>query len=255
LTPYQSQSYDSRRPGSCTKAMLRQPRKMQIRIKNSDDLDRLLDASAEEIVAAHGCHRLYCGLVDAYGEYKDEMNRTPAFWEFTIASLRDMRFLRLCRIYDQEPKRLNLHNLLDTIRQNPHLFDREEFRQRLKENQFVDSLASHPRTPDPRDIEKHLAYVSEENPTVKKLIVWRNNVLAHRGAKLSLAKGNLLEKGPISEKQVDELLDQALKIFNHYSGLFRASMWLPKRIGEEDYGLCLGMIRNGINARKESFRK
>jgi hypothetical protein len=227
---------------------------MKIEIKDSDDLNRLLDALADEIVNAHTCHRLYCNLVDAIPQFQDDMNQSPVFWHYTLSSLRDTRFLRLCRIYEQHSESLNLHNLLETIQENLHLFDTDEFKKRLKDNAFVESLASHPRRPDPNDLARDLAYVSEANPIVKKLIVWRNNIVAHRGAKLSLGRRDILDKHPISKSELEKLLDRSLKMFNYYSSLFRASTW-SRLIGEEDYMRCLKMIRKGIRATREEHRK
>ena len=43
--------------------------------------------------------------------------------------------------YDKDSRSLSLLSLLDTIAINVHYFDEAEFRERLKDNPFVDSLA------------------------------------------------------------------------------------------------------------------
>jgi hypothetical protein len=55
--------------------------------------------------------------------------------------------LRFCRIYDQEDSANHLHGLLLTIREDLVLFDEAHFRERLKHNPHVDSLASYGTIP------------------------------------------------------------------------------------------------------------
>src|SRR3989339_656581 len=143
---------------------------MEIKINSSSDLNALLDALADEIITAHVTHRLYCDLVDAIPKYQDEMNHSPAFWRLTLDSLRDARILRLCRIFDQGASSLNLGNLLETIRANASLFEKEEFKIRLKDNPHVESLADHPRAPNLTELEEDLAFARLGNVAVKKLI-------------------------------------------------------------------------------------
>lgn len=226
---------------------------MKINIRDAKELDLLLESLAFEIIQARILYRMYCGLIDDMQEYEDDMNHSPGFWHYTLTSLRETSFLGLCRIYDQHAEGLNLHNLLETIRDNPQMFATDEFKKRLKDNKFVESLAAESRTPQSKNIAEHLRYASEENPIVKKLIVWRNNIVAHRGAKLSLGRKDILNERQIPEEEINELLDQALKIFNHYSYLFKASTWSSKAIGEDDYKNCLQLLRAGILQKKQTF--
>lgn len=228
---------------------------MEIKINSSSDLNALLDALADEIITAHVTHRLYCDLVDAIPKYQDEMNHSPAFWTLTLDSLRDARILRLCRIFDQEASSLNLGNLLETIRANASLFEKDELKIGLKDNPHVESPADYPRCPNLTELEKDLAIARLGNVAVKKLILWRNNIVAHRGAKLSLGKTEILKDNPLSKEEMDDLLDKALNIFNKYSSLFRASTWSRNMIGQDDYKACLSLIRDGIIKCKAEMEK
>jgi len=219
---------------------------MKIPITDSDGMNRLLDALADEIVNAHICHRLFCNLVSAIPKYEKDIDRSPVFWNYTLSSLRDTRLLRLCRIYDQHSQSLNLFNLLQTIKANPHLFSEAEFRERRPDSPHVDSLAAYPRQPDEKQLHADLEYASAGNALVRKLMVWRNNIVAHRGAKVTLGRKDILDSNPINKAELEELLNRALKIFNHYSHLFRASTWSVQMIGEEDYQYCLEMLHKGI---------
>jgi hypothetical protein len=218
----------------------------RIKITSSVELSALLDALADEIISAHVTHRLYCDLVDAIPEYEKEMNQSQTFWRLTIESLRDARILRLCRIFDQEANSLNLGNLLETIRSNTKLFSADEFRRRLKDNPHVESLAKQHRSPDMTELKEDLTIASPSNEVVKKLILWRNNIVAHRGAKFTLGRKKILEDNPLSQEEIDDLLDKALSIINKYSSLFRASSWSRNMVGQDDYKECLSLIRDAV---------
>lgn len=223
---------------------------MKLPITDSEGMNRLLDALADEIVNAHVCHRLFCNLVGSIPKYEKDIDHSPVFWNYTLSSLRDTRLLRLCRIYDQHSKSLNLFNLLQTIEANPHLFSETEFRKRRSDSPHVDYLAACPRQPDEKQLHADLTYASNDNSLVRKLMVWRNNIVAHRGTKLTLGRKDILDSNPISKTELEELLNRALKIFNHYSHLFRASTWSVQMIGEEDYQYCLEMLHKGIETAK-----
>ncbi len=181
------------------------------------------------------------------------MNQAPAFWGFTLRALREARILCLCRIYDQHTSSLNLTNLLGTIRDNRHLFETDAFKDRLQDNPHVDGLASHSRLPDLAQLEKDTAYARPHNPVIKKLVIWRNNFVAHRSAKLSLGRNTILKENAISKEEFDELTKTALNIHNRYSSLFKASTWSQQLIGQDDYKSCLALIRLGLQKDLEDI--
>ncbi len=174
---------------------------MEIKIKSGDELSKLLDALALEIVDANIYHRLYTDLVDSIKDNARGFTQSNTFWSFTIDSLHDARMIRLCRVFDQESKTLNLFNLLETIKANVQFFEQKHFRQRLKENAFVDSLAEVDRIPNESQLQKDIWFASDQNPLVKKLMIWRNNIIAHRGAKVSLGKDEILADNPLSQQE------------------------------------------------------
>lgn len=228
---------------------------MKIAITSSAEFNLLLDALADEIINACAYNRLYLDLLDSIPEYGNEMNHSPSFWHLTLISLSDSRILRLCRIYDQNAKSLNLVTLLHTIQDNLYLFDTDDFRERLKDNPFVESLASHPRKPDAKTLQEHLDFSSSRNPLVRKLMIWRNTIIAHRGAAFSLGKKDILINNPIPPDEMEALLNHAFEIFNHYSSLFRASTWAQHMVGQDDYKSCLTLLRLGLQKYGENLDK
>ena len=105
--------------------------------------------------------------------------------------------IRLCRIFEQNNNSLNLVNLLDTIQSNRHFFEEEHFRERLKDNAFIESLAENVTIPSIEELRSDIEFVSDRNPIVQKLTKWRMNVYAHTGAKIALGKLGSLRRIPL----------------------------------------------------------
>jgi hypothetical protein len=228
---------------------------MEIKIKSSDELNKLLDALALEIVDANIYHRLYTDLVDSIKDNARGFTQSNTFWSFTIDSLHDGQMIRLCRVYDQESKTLNLFNLLETIKANVQFFDQKYFRQRLKDNAFVESLAEVDRIPNESQLQKDIWFASDQNPLVKKLMIWRNNIIAHRGAKVSLGKDEILADNPLSQQETETLLNESFTIFNRYSSLYRASTSSRTVVGQDDYKSLLKFLNLGLQKWDEDIKK
>jgi hypothetical protein len=142
---------------------------MKLPIKNSQDFEKLLDALASDIVMANIYFNHHRSLKLAANDYLKEFNESVTFWNILFQSLLDATMYRLCRIYDAHKKSNSLPNLLDTIHENLYIFDESDFRVRLKDNPFVDSLAKSARKPDPKQLTEDVAYASDANPLVKNL--------------------------------------------------------------------------------------
>jgi hypothetical protein len=157
----------------------------------------------------------------------------------------------LCRIYDTHDRSLNLPNFLDTIKSNLEIFDTNNFRERLKDNPFVDSLTQTARKPDINILEDDIKAVNSNNELVTKLLIWRHNIIAHKNAKNAISKVNIPSKYPIMKKEVDELLTRATTILNRYSGLFNATTYSTNMVGSDDYLYILETITDKIARDKE----
>jgi hypothetical protein len=226
---------------------------MKIDIKNDDELNKLLNALSQEIIRAQVYHKLFCDLVDSIVEYEHEFNQSKTFWRLSLDSLKEVRLIHLCRVFDQEPKGLNLRNLLETIKANLHFFQKENFRNRLQNNVFVDSLSKTNRVPSICQINEDIKYSHSSNPIVKKLMIWRNKIIAHRDAKVSLGKTQILKNNPLSESEIETLLDKSFNILNRYLNLYSASTWSRKAIGHNDYLSLLKFLRIGLEKYTEDI--
>lgn len=226
---------------------------MEIKVKNSEDLTKLLKALAQEIIDANICHRLYCDLTSSIKENAKAFTQSNTFWNFTFIALDDARVIRLCRIFDQESNSLNLYNLLVTIRANLHYFEEEYFRDRLKENPFVELLARDNRMPDKERLEKDIWFASRKNPLVQKLILWRHNIIAHLGARVSLGQNQILKDNPLGREEIESLLDESFVIFNRYNSLYSASTYSRKVVGHDDYKSLLKFMNLGLQKWDEDI--
>jgi AbiU2 len=228
---------------------------MKINISDSADFKRLLEALVDELIDARDHFRLRQGLANAIPDYSVEFNQSPGFWTMTLTAHMDATLLRLCKaydLYDGKPS-LNLRNFLETIEANLHLFDEPNFRERLKENAFVDSLAAHPRKPDPTQLHKDLESVNKSNPLVKKLTIWRNNYLAHRSRTSALSAKGFAEDNPILFSEIEALIDNGLRIVNYYSDLFSATHYAS--LAADDYKQILEAVRRDLDARERRIQE
>jgi len=150
---------------------------VKIDVSDSAEFKRLLEALADELIDAHDHFRLHQDLNATIPEYQVEFNQSAEFWTITLSAHMDATLLRLCKAYDlyEGKPSLNLRNFLETIQANLHLFDEPNFRERLKDNPFVDSLAASARKPDAAQLQQDLESASNANPSVKKLTIWRHN--------------------------------------------------------------------------------
>jgi hypothetical protein len=228
---------------------------MKIDVTDSAQFKRLLEALVDELIDARDHFRLHQDLDAAIQDYQAEFNQSPAFWGFTLNAHMDATLLRLCRAYDlyQGKPNLNLRNFLDTIRANLHFFEEPNFRERLKDNPFVDSLAADPRKPDPVQLQQDLESVSKANPLVKKLMIWRNEHFAHRSRSNALDPGGFTEQNPILFSEIKALIDNGLCIVNLYSSLFGATVHTSLPI--KDYKHLLDAVRRDLKARNAEFEK
>ncbi|MFH0794213.1 MAG: hypothetical protein V2A74_09315 [bacterium] len=227
---------------------------MGIIIRTAEELNKLIDSLEQELHHADSYHRLICGILAEIKDYEREYNEFPVFWPLVFRALHDGRLIRLCRAYDQQRSSLSLVNLLRAIKGNRVLFREEHFRKRYTDERFVDFLAQIDRIPSDADLETDIQFASEANPVVKKLILWRNNAVAHRGTKATLADMAELGDNPISRSEIDGLLDGGYRILNHYSNLFRASGWSRGIVGDDDYKALLKFIRLGLEKYDENIQ-
>ncbi|MFC2072154.1 hypothetical protein ACFLUU_05525 [Chloroflexota bacterium] len=224
---------------------------MEIKIKSSNQFNGLLNSLAGEIIDGECYFKLHEDLITAIPDYEEVYNQSNTFWSLTTKALLDATLSRLCRVYDQHSNSLSLCNLLDTIEANLEIFDTENFKERLQDNPFVRSLAQTARRPNADTLKQDMQSANDTDPLVKKLVIWRNSILAHKTATVVVKQIDITKNYPISRDDISLLLSRATAILNGYSGLFRASTYLTQIIGHDDYLYILETIKEIIRKYKE----
>lgn len=218
---------------------------MDYKLESDEELKQLIEDLSHDIVYAKVYYDLFRDLTESMEEYGREFDQTPVFWNLTLQAHKDAFFIRLCRAYDQQDNALHLHNWLKIIQENIHLFEAERFRERT-DSTFTRVLRSDARKPEPDQLEQDIELVKPSNPLVKKLVVLRNNVFAHRSASGATQDIDFFEEYPIQYSEVESLIDRAVDILNRYSGLFQATEYYDEIIGGDDYEFILESIRSEL---------
>src|SRR5712692_1368064 len=206
-----------------------------ISIKDSAEFERLLKALSDDVVDAHIHYGLYEGLVEAIDKYPLVVQQSNVFWTFTLQAHLNSSVYALFRAYDQNLRSLHLRSWLTTIQENLHLFDEAAFRERLKDNPYVASLAQDSRKPDAAVLADDIAGCSTNDPIVKKLMIYRGSRIAHRNAKSLVASRESSDSYGLTFDDLRTLLERAKTILNRYSYLFAASVYSTKVVGHDDY--------------------
>jgi hypothetical protein len=222
-----------------------------IKVKNSTEFDNLLRALADDIVLAHIHYQLYKDLRQALSDHPSVVHQSNTFWQLTLNAHINTSSLALSRAYDQEKDSLHLHGWLLTIRKHLHLFDQDAFRQRLKSNPFVESLAQLPRKPDSRVLEEDIQRCSSKDPLVKTLRNLRGKAIAHRSASLTITQKNIYADYPFTFGDYEELLARAIAILNRYCRLFAAVTYSTNMIGLDDYQFIFKSVEEKIQRTEE----
>ena len=227
---------------------------MAFRLRDADEFNRLISALASDVIFAHIHLTLIYDIWQASGKYEREFAESPTFWALTTQAHLEAGLGKLARAYDSHDKTLNLSTWLRTIQDNLHVFSTENFRQRLRNNPFVESLAKLDRIPDPTTLQADLASVSRDDPAVAKLAFLRDNALAHRSAKLVLQGRDPFRDQGFSVDDLHELAERAVEILNRYSSLFRASSFSAKPVGDLDFIGTLALVKKGLDCFEEEYR-
>ncbi len=225
----------------------------RIPVESEAAFSTLLTSLTEDTVTASIHWRLCKDLWASVPEFVRELNQSPAFWSLTFNAHRETALFRLGRLYDQQSSALSLPSLVDTIAANQHLFDDAHFRERLKENPFVESLAQGARRPDDQILAQDAASVSERSDAlVARLLAVRNRVLAHRDPRVVL--GTIHDPSDaVDNADIDALLERAAKIVNRYGIMFRAGSSLMSIIGQDDFKSVLKHVRRDLAAYKKQI--
>jgi hypothetical protein len=217
---------------------------MILQTSNSEQFARLLDSLAADVLDAGYHLQLRIGLASAAREYRRELNQHRAFWHLTLNAQTAAVMAHLCRAYDQNQNSLSLLNLLETIRDNIHLFGGSPG-SRLPA--VVNPAAP---KPDTTTLLQDRQSVSPKDPLVARLVSLRGNLFAPRNAMNVVEELGLAARFAMTFEEVEELWRRGLSILNRYSQLFRHGPWASSLVGQDDYKELLQSLRRDMRHRE-----
>jgi len=160
--------------------------------------------------------------------------------------MKESRMIRLCRITDSEPNGISVNNLLEAIRSCNYMFSETEFKKRLKNNPFVDSLSNYKRTIDIVEL-GHEIDDFDHSETVKKIRLWRNNYFAHKGIKAGLEDFSILKKNQLSVEEIEIFLKNCHSLINKYLNIFIATSWTRSIVNDDDFKSLIKYAAVGLD--------
>jgi hypothetical protein len=219
---------------------------------SSGELRSAISALATDVVDAVIHWRLSRGILDAMEKWPLVTHQSNTFWSLTFHAHVKVSVLAACRAFDQEKSSLHLLGLLELIQRNLSLFDQPNFRTRLRDNPFVESLAESVRTPDPVQLDQDIALCSTRDDLIRRLMIHRNNAVAHLSRKRSLTRPSPRKDEEITNEEFEALLSRAAEIVNRYSGLFQAAYFSTQIVGHDDYETVFRWIQERLEAERAS---
>ena len=194
-----------------------------IRISGDIDFNKLLRRLSDDIVKAPAFLRMHKELREHFAKHEDEINQSPFFWAMVDESIWITGWSTLARIYDQEQNALSLRSLLLTIEANKYLFYDDAVIKRIAPSNptFVENIVPGSHLPESTILLQDLSLVSDDDPLVHKVVLWRGNFGAHTSSKQTI-KRTLSETDLPSQDEALALCERAFDVFNRYSSLFHA---------------------------------
>lgn len=173
-----------------------------IRVKQRSEFDHFVEHLTHEAYRARTHWDVLKALDASFKQYWKDLNQTPSFWELTRRAHQDAVVLRLGRLYDPHPTAISLGTLLATMHKHAS----------TPGAAFPPNLA----TLDRIQLDAEMASVSDTDPSVKKLLTWRNEYLAHRGSQ-HVAKGSFDHLPELGRRDIAKLVNRAVGILRKYN--------------------------------------
>lgn len=206
-----------------------------VRLKSRGEFDWMIEHMTHEAYRVRDNWDFWGAMEKAFDEYWNELNLTPAFWELTRRAHEDAVALRLGRLYDPHPTATSLGNFLQTIKDSVS-------RPRAVVPVSVESV-------DLTQLDAELNAVSDEDPAVGKLLLIRNEYLAHRGTR-HVTKGTFASLPTLERDELSTLLARALEILHKYRQRLGYPPLLWGHHEEEQFYRLLSLVRAGRTAQE-----
>jgi AbiU2 len=228
---------------------------MSNKLKNFQEFGLHLTSLFHELRDANDHFYFVNCLYQALTDYEREIQHSPAFWGKTIDAHVSATLSHLCRVYDDHPAAVHLLFLLETVRDNPDIFCKTAFKQRLGQIEGCDDLVDYFGEPDKCKVEEYISFcrATDPNPLVEKLREWRHNVVAHLNKRVSTDIESFKQEWPLEQKDIQELISKGHDILEKCAGWYKAqslSLNLPSPYNN-DYKFVFESMRRNLSKRDE----
>jgi hypothetical protein len=203
-----------------------------ITVADDIEFNALIQALARDVVDAHIYWDQHNALLVQLEKWPDVQTEAWPFWHYTLQAHRRTSLASLARVFDQEQAALHLRSWLTSIREHLHLFGKDAVMKRRAGDPFAPWMRADAAVPSTVVLDQDIKSCSKSDPDVTALFVYRHNVLAHRGAKLS-KQGESAKLPELFVEQIERLLARAHDILNRYSYLFDASFFSMTPLGHD----------------------
>src|SRR6266550_2380130 len=187
-------------------------------IQTADQFKTLLNTICQDLGRTLDPWRLFNKLNEARrGQFTKALSQSQSFWSVVESSLLSSVVFGLCRAYDDHLEALTLRTVIRTLQGKPA---------------FLTGL---PVITDQR-LQADLETVDRrQSQTVKHLLIWRDNLYAHRNAQKIIDGTVFGDKFSITYDDVGALIDNGFRIVNGYSADIFGVSNRREMIGADDY--------------------
>jgi hypothetical protein len=217
-----------------------------------EEFSRLLKALADDVTYAHIHWRMAKNLGASLKQYPAVEAQSRTFWYLTYKAHVTTALQHLARAFDQEQSSLHLLRWLKIIRDNLHIFEIEGFKDRLKENPYVQSLVDSASKPDPVVLAADIEACTDTDSLVRKLVTYRGSIAAHKSKKLALWPRAPDHSPMLDDADVEALLSRSRTILNRYSYMFSAEVHSTSITGQNDYKYIFTSVEESIAKSMQS---
>lgn len=202
-----------------------------VRLKSRNEFDWLIEHVSNEAYRVRDNWECWAAINDAAHAYSIEINQTPAFWEITRRAHQDAVVLRLGRLYDPHATATSLGKLLQTLSEYSS----------SAEGMIPAPIAELKKT----ELDFEMASVSEDEPSVAKLMLLRNEYLAHRGSR-HVIRGTFAALQTLEAEEISTLIQRALDIIRKYRERLGYTPLIWGHYEVNDFSHLLSLLRKAV---------
>ena len=230
---------------------------MSNKLKSFQEFNLHLTSLFHELRDANDHFHFVNCLYQAVSDYEREIQHSPAFWGKTIDAHVSATLSHLCRVYDDHSAAVHLLFLLETVRDNPDIFCKTAFKQRLGQIEDSNDLVDYFGDPDKGKVEEYISFcrTTNPNPLVEKLRAWRHNVVAHLNKRVSTDIESFKQQWPLEQNDIQELINKGHEMLEKCAGWYNAqslSLNLPSPYNNDYKFVFESMRRNRSKCDEQS---